>query len=180
MYWIALLPAHDEERQAWSWRALQFTPRVAQVEEALLLEASASLRLWHGRKALLKQLLIESAPLAPAHWAHAATSLTALALLRLQCAVNRCVRRQADDLPLHVLSAAREHLPTLERIGCRCWGDLRRLPRAGVARRFGASLLEALDCAYGDRPESYRWLELPESFDVNLELAGIGHQCAGS
>jgi protein ImuB len=173
MYWIALLPAHDEERQAWSWRALQFTPRVAQVEEALLLEASASLRLWHGRKALLQQLLIESAPLASAHWAHAATSLTALALLRLQSMGEPVRRRQADDLPLHVLSAAREHLPTLERIGCRCWGDLRRLPRAGVARRFGASLLEALDCAYGSRPESYRWLELPESFDVNLELPAL-------
>ena len=173
MYWIALLPAQDEERQAWGWRALQFTPRVAQVDEALLLEASASLRLWRGRKALLQQLLIESAPLAPVRWAHAATSLTALAVLRLQVSGETVGRKNADDLPLHVLTAAREHLPTLERIGCRCWGDLRQLPRAGVARRFGASLLDCLDCAYGDRPERYRWLELPESFDVNLELPAL-------
>ena len=45
MYWIALLPSHEDERTAWGWRALQFSPRVAQVDEALLVEASASLRL---------------------------------------------------------------------------------------------------------------------------------------
>ena len=56
MYWIALLPSHEDERSAWGWRALQFTPRVAQVDEALLLEASASLRLWGGRKRLLRRL----------------------------------------------------------------------------------------------------------------------------
>ena len=61
MYWIALLPSHEDERIAWGWRALQFTPRVAQVDEALLLEASASLRLWGGRKGLLRRLLQETA-----------------------------------------------------------------------------------------------------------------------
>ena len=34
-----------------------------------------------------------------------------------------------------------------------------------MARRFGAGLLEALDCAYGERPERFPWLELPEVFD---------------
>ena len=33
MYWIALLPSHEDERTAWGWRALQFTPRVAEVDE---------------------------------------------------------------------------------------------------------------------------------------------------
>ena len=56
MYWIALLPSREDERIAWGWHALQFTPRVAQVDEALLLEASATLRLWGGRKGLLHHL----------------------------------------------------------------------------------------------------------------------------
>jgi protein ImuB len=173
MYWIALLPSHEDERGAWGWRALQFTPRVAQVDEALLVEASASLRLWGGRKRLLRRLLDECEPLAHAQWAQGPTSLTALGLLRLKLRGEPVPARLPQDLPLEVLNAAREHVATLERIGCRNWGDLRALPRAGVARRFGAGLLDALDAAYGERPERYPWLRLPEEFDMKVELAAL-------
>ncbi len=173
MYWIALLPSHEDERTAWGWRALQFTPHVAPVEEALLLEASASLRLWGGRKKLLQRLIGDSEPLAPCRWAHAATSLQALALLRLQEQGQPVPGKVPHGLPLSVLSAARDHLNTLERTGCRTWQDLRALPRAGLARRFGAGLLEALDCGFGDRPDGYRWLHIPEVFDLKVELAAL-------
>jgi protein ImuB len=173
MYWIALLPSHEDERAAWGWRALQFTPRVAQVEEALVLELSASLRLWGGRKRLLARLLHECEPFGGVQWAQARSSLVALALLRLKLRGEASPERLPQELPLDVLSAAREHAATLERIGCRNWDDLRALPRAGVARRFGAPLLDALDAAYGERPERYPWLQLPEEFDVKLELAAL-------
>ncbi|MBA3772137.1 MAG: DNA polymerase Y family protein [Ramlibacter sp.] len=170
MYWIALLPSHDDERIAWGWRALQFTPRVAQVDEALLLEASASLRLWGGRKALLAKLVQDTRPLGPVRWAQARTALTALGLLRLQLRGEPPPARSPNDLPIDLLTAAREHAPTLERIGCRSWGALRDLPRAGVARRFGAPLLEALDAAFGAKDERYSWLQLTEEFDMKFEL----------
>lgn len=173
MYWIALLPSLEDERLAWGWHALRFTPRVAQVDEALLLEASGSLRLWGGRKHLLHRLLHENQPLASATWAQGRSARVALGLLRLQLrgeAPPACV---PDDLPLDVLSPAREHVQILERIGCRGWGELRALPRAGVARRFGPALLEALDCAYGEKPEVFPWLELPEAFDMKVELAAL-------
>jgi protein ImuB len=173
MYWIALLPSRDDERIAWGWRALQFTPRVAQVDEALLLEASATLRLWGGRKGLLRRLFHGCEPLAHAAWAQGRTALAALAMLRLQLRGQVAPARIPQEFPLDTLSAARAHLPTLERIGCRHWGELRALPRGGVARRFGAALLEALDCAYGERPERYAWLQLPEEFDLKLELAAL-------
>jgi protein ImuB len=173
MYWIALLPSHEEERTAWGWRALQFTPRVAQVDEALLLEVSGSERLWSGRKRLLRRLVQECEPLAGVQWAHGATSLAALALLRLKLRGEAPPARLPQDLPLETLTAAREHVPTLERTGTRTWGDLRALPRAGVARRFGAALLDALDAGYGDRPERYDWLQLPEAFDLKFELAAL-------
>jgi protein ImuB len=173
MYWIALLPSHEDERIAWGWRALQFTPRVAHVDEALLLEVSACERLWGGRKRLLRRLLQRCEPLAPAHWAQGETSLIALALLRLQLRGEAMPERLPQDLPLEVLSAAREHVPTLERTGCRTWGELRALPRGGVSRRFGAELLDALDAAYGERPERYPWLQLPEAFDLKCELAAL-------
>jgi protein ImuB len=74
-------------------------------------------------------------------------------------------------LPLPTLAAARPHLPTLERLGCSTWGQLRALPRGGLARRFGAGLVDALDRAWGTRPELYPWLSLPEVFDAPLELS---------
>ena len=45
--------------EALVWWALQFTPRVARLEEALVLELSASLRLFKGRTALQQRLLSE-------------------------------------------------------------------------------------------------------------------------
>jgi protein ImuB len=173
MDWIALLPSHDDERIGWGWRALQFTPRVAHVDEALLLEVSACERLWGGRKRLLRRLLQPCEPLAPAHWAQGETSLIALALLRLQLQGEPVPDRLPQDLSLELLTAARDHVPTLERTGCRTWGELRALPRGGVSRRFGAELLDALDAAYGERPERYPWLQLPESFDLKFELAAL-------
>ena len=78
-----------------------------------------------------------------------------------------------DQLPLHALTAARPHLAMLERAGIATWGALRKLPRDGLARRFGAPLLDALDQAYGLRPDSFAWLELPERFERTLELPAL-------
>lgn len=173
MFWIALQPP-EADAAAWSWWALQFTPRVARVEEAVLLEVSASLRLWGGARALLARLLqapaLEEAPLFG--WAHGTSSLLALARLRHKLQAGAPLR-SADALALDTLSAARPHQAVLARTGCRSWGDLRALPRAGVARRFGAPLLAALDAAYGQRPEEYPWLTLPEHFDVRAELPAL-------
>ena len=172
MFWIALLPSDEEQRAAWGWWALRFTPRVAHVDEALLLELSGSLRLWGGRKALLTSLLEGQPELVPSQWAQGATSLIALGLLRHKRA-DRAVPPQARKLPLETLTAAREHIDTLARAGCCTWGDLEALPRGGVSRRFGAQLLSALDCAMGLQPERYPWLVLPEVFDQKLELPAL-------
>ena len=172
MYWIALWPSSDAERTAWAWWALRFTPRVAWVDEALLLEASASLRLFGGRRRLVQQVLQEHPGLQLGEWSSGPSSLLALGRLRCKRLGGRAPA-SPDDLPLEVLSAAREHVPTLERIGCTTWGALRALPRSGVSRRFGAGLLAALDAAYGDQPETYPWVTLPDVFDLNAELATL-------
>jgi protein ImuB len=173
MDWIALLPSHHEDATAWGWRALRFTPRVACVDEALLLEAGASERLFGGRSQLLRALLQE--PEAPdcAAWASGPTALVALALLRLKRRGEARPQELPDGLPLDTFTAAAPHLPTLERVGCTTLGQLRRLPRAGLARRFGAELLQAIDAACGQRPERYPWLALPEAFDQKLELRAL-------
>lgn len=186
MHWIALRPSPDaaaaptepalvDASTALAWWALRFTPLVARVGDALVLEVSASERLFGGRTALLQQLLESNRPLAQVEYAQGATSLIALATLQVHaCRVGQAAPVRAvvpDALPVHTLAAAHAHLPTLARLGVRTWGQLRALPRGGVVRRFGAEVVDALDRAYGQRPEVYPWQALPDVFDAPLELA---------
>jgi len=139
---------------------------VALLDGAVLLEVSASERLWGGRAALLSRVLRSTKPMDQVLYAFGATSLIAYAGLH----TRQVEPGVPDALPLEALAAARSHLPTLARIGCVTWGQVRALPRGGVARRFGAALVEALDRAYGTRPDTYAWLTLPDVFHARLEL----------
>ncbi|SFL86421.1 DNA polymerase Y family protein [Variovorax sp. OV329] len=188
MHWIALrwspeesVPDTDPPRpidmpdaQALGWWALQFTPRVAWVDEGLLLEVSACERLWGGKRALMRELArLNPVPGTRIQQAQGATSLVALARLRLFARGEALPAELPGGLPLDTLTAAREHLELLARMGCRSWGQVDALPRGGLVRRFGAGLRDALDMAWGRRPESYRWLELPEVFEQKLELPAL-------
>jgi protein ImuB len=175
MDWIALQPAHEDQAPAWGWQALRLTPRVVRVDEAWLLEVSGSLRLFGGRAALRRALLADGRPagLAPAAWAGGPTSPIALARLRLQVEGRAPPAQVPEGLPLALLTAARPHVPLLARSGLRTWGQLRALPRAPVARRFGAALLHALDRAWGQVPDVYDWLVAPEVFDQALDLPAV-------
>ena len=119
-----------------------------------------------------------SAHTAPsAHMAHTPcgmgpTALLALAFLRMHTA-DRAAPLQPQGLPLHTLTALRPHIASLERMGCRTLGALQTLPRTGVARRFGATVLRVLDQALGHAPEAHRWLELPEQFALTIELPAL-------
>lgn len=160
-------------REVLGWWALQYTPRVAWLDEGLLLEVSACERLWGGKLALMRQIQASNPATAPIQQAQGATSLIALARLRLYAAGVKPPVDVPDALPLHTLSAAQDHLDVLERLGCRTWGDVARLPRGGLARRFGKALREALDRAWGLAPEPHRWLTLPDVFEQKLELPAL-------
>ena len=160
--------------------ALGFTPRVALVDEAVLMDVTGSLRLFGGLARLMRlleqrvSLFFESnQAVALIRRAQGATSLIAIGRLRLRSGQAETARRRVADLPMHTLSAARPHLGVLERIGCRTWDDLLRLPRDGVARRFGAPLLASLDRARGSAPDDYEWRALPEHFEEKLELNAL-------
>ena len=55
-------------------------------------------------------------------------------------------------------------------MGLRTVADLRGLPRAGLARRFGEALLDELDRAFGERPDPRVWVGLAPTFETRLEL----------
>ncbi|SEA41673.1 Y-family DNA polymerase [Acidovorax soli] len=190
-------PGAAVQAAAAGWWALRFTPRVALVDgDAVLLEVSTTERLWGGRDALRAQVLQAWADASggpPAHtatrevrvqppgtqtaWGCGPTALVAQAWLRMAQAgrvpPGQGVEPGVDGLPLHTLTALRPHVASLERMGCRTWGALRALPRAGVARRFGGQVLRVLDQALGDAPEAHAWLELPEQFVLTAELPAL-------
>ena len=179
-HWVALctdaasdrsLPIDVHGIAVW---ALQYTHRVAQLEQAVLLELSQSLRLFGGEDALRQQVEAGAVALGVVSWAWGPTSLAALACARLgiRDGFAQPLALLLDRLPLSALDAVALHAPTLARLGCRTLGDVRRLPRAGMGRRFGSALLLALDQAYGLRPESYAWVAVPETFAARLELPG--------
>ena len=75
-------------------------------------------------------------------------------------------------LPLAAVSALRAHQSTLSQPGCRTLQDVMALPRAGLSRRFGSGLLQALDQLDGAQPQAFDWLTLPDVFESRLELPG--------
>ncbi|MCF8206074.1 MAG: DNA polymerase Y family protein [Methylotenera sp.] len=176
MRWLALCCTPEAlagDVDALGWLALGFTPRVARLEEGVVAEVSASLRLFRGARALRLKLQAgaEQAGLPLGATAWAPTALGALALARCPEASRRgSFAERLDALPLRALSAAQAHQAMLARLGCQQLGELRRLPRAALARRFGPALLTALDQAYGDAPEAHTWLTLPDRFEARLEL----------
>ena len=177
-HWIALSPP-EPDGPLWRLQALRFTPHVAQVQALLLLEVAASERLFGGRRALLNQFFRVNGVLARIPWQQASSSLSAMGLLRCQGLGLARPALVPDGLPLSTLDAAQAHVDTLERMGVRTWGQLRALPRDGVARRFGAALLDALDQAWGQRPERHTWLALPSRFDERMDLPATAHGIEG-
>lgn len=161
------------DAQALGWWALGFTPHVTWCDEALLLEVSACERLWGGRQALMRQMAATAPDGLRPRQAQGASSLVALARLRLYLQGRQPPARLPDALPLWTLSAAQPHLKVLARLGCQTWGDAAVLPRAGLVRRFGAELREAFDIAWGLRPERHAWIVAPEDFDQKAELPAL-------
>ena len=179
MLWSALLlpsaptaPCTEAARRAVATWALQFTPRVALADGAVLMEVAASVRLFGGKRALRDRVVAESPDVGVAQVAWAANSLAALALARagIENGFKQPLPVLLDALPMEVLDAVHSHQRTLAHIGCRTLGDVRALPRGGVSRRFDKQLLQALDQAYGAEPEAHVWVALPERFDERLEL----------
>jgi protein ImuB len=154
---------------------LQYTPQVAEAEEAtLLMDVGASLRLFGGVRALCRRVRANVRALGfTASLGCAPTARGAWLLAR--AAGGRTVQmpslvRRLDLLELLLAPPARPFASWFEGIGCATFGELRRLPRPGLQRRCGRALLDLLDAAYGLSPELHEWIAAPETFAARLEL----------
>ncbi len=166
--------------------ALAFTPSVTlqAAEErgaaprTVLLEVQRSLRYFGGFDALLPRLHEALAGLSQmSHRIHCVSAPTAqgAAMLarmhpRLHCAELTALHNALDAAPVWLLGPGREHWEALQGMGLRTLADLRRLPRAAIARRFGEALLSEIDRARGDQPDPRVALVLPDRFESHIEL----------
>jgi protein ImuB len=175
-------PAAEAESLAglavWAGR---FTPSVSLAPPAgLLLEIGTCLSLHRGLGNLLKLArggvgeMGYAAAMACAPTAHGAWMLA-------QAGVEKAVRDSARleailaALPVALLDQPPAVLEGLERIGAQTIGDCLRLPRDGVARRFGQAFVDELDRALGRLPEARAFFEPPASFERSLELPAPVH-----
>jgi protein ImuB len=160
---------------------LQYTPEVAAGEDfSLLLDVTASLRLFGGPLALCRRLRasietlgftarLGAAPTATGAWLLARWAPGKSQLARRRVLKTRTLARQLDRLPCHLLPAASLHHAWLAGIGADTLGALRRLPRPGLLRRTSAQVLEGLDRAYGQAPELFEWITVPPVFSARME-----------
>ncbi len=159
-----------------------FTPAVSlQPPDGLLIEIGSCLRLHRGLKNLIVRMrsgleeMGYSASLACAPTPHAAWLLT-LAGQGLAIRDAAKLEKVIGDLPVQLLDQSQDTLDSLEMLGAHTLGDCLRFPRAGMARRFGQSLLDELDRALGRLPEAREFFVPPPSFERRLELPSQVHE----
>jgi len=156
--------------------ALQFTPAISlEPPDALLLEVGGGCRLFGGLALLLDALRAGLVALGHTAVVAAAPTPTA-ALLLARAGEARALTDAAAtaqgiaDLPLAAGRLSPAVLETLADLGVTTFGALARLPRDGLARRFGQPLLDLLDRALGRLPDARRPHVPPARFRERIEL----------
>ena len=155
----------------------QFSSRISLHAGTVLLENEGSLKLFGGRAALLRRVRRGVAGLGYRdRCAAAPTPLSAVALSR--CRTSRIVEACSQlpgvlgPLPLSLFEWDPLLLERLQGMGLRSLDEVLRLPRDGLARRFGVSLLRYLDRLLGRVPHPLPPYRPPLRFVRRLSLPG--------
>ena len=165
---------------------------------AVLMEVQASLRLWGGQAKLMQcicegstqlgwvapdALTITSGKTARAALWHALASqeggwINAHSINANRIHADGADADHLDGLPLTIIEELHPHLQTLVSMGIRTVGQLKRLPRQGITRRFGQSILDVFDEAEGRRHRAYAWIAQPATFRIQRELPARAEHAA--
>ena len=128
------------------------------------MEIKGSLRYFQGIKNFLEKI--------QAGLAHLGFEATLASAPTARAALWRAAGGGAEleELPVSVIGLEADALELLAGLGVRTIGELMRLPRAGLARRFGPGLVEQIDYALGRSCEPREFFVPPERFAQQLEL----------
>ena len=159
----------------------RFTPEIMlEPDFGVLLDVGASLRLFSGPTKLCRMVqtcmsalgfttVIGAAPTAAGAWLLARAPKQKHTPMVRRCLRMGSLERLLNAVPCAVLPAALPYSEWFAGAGAKDLGALRRLPRTGLVRRTSTHLAEALDKAYGDRPELFRWISIPATFSAHIE-----------
>lgn len=156
--------------------AYRYSDEVCLLPHALVLEVSRSESLFGPWPRIVRLLHDDFAALGFRHRLTAApTPHGAYVLAGVQDGLAVTTAEQLARA-LEPVPIARARLPEaaaakLPKMGVRTLGQLLRLPRDGVRRRFGAELLEAVDRLLGVRPAGLPLYLPPDRVDWRLELS---------
>ena len=148
----------------WAYR---FTPMLTlQAPDRLLLEISASLRLFGGLAQLLEQVETDLAERCYTHLSGLAPTPRGAQLMTraLPCTAAalpgwcasgdpQAFRTLIDTLPLALLDVAEKQQQAMRRMGFTRIGELLALPRAALGKRFGQELLGSLRQLCGEQAD---------------------------
>jgi protein ImuB len=157
---------------AWAYR---YSAEVVQLPGAVALEISRSLNLfgpWPRFEAALRadlQQLGFRHRLALAPGAHAARVLAATGDGIVAEDDQHC-RRLLAGIPIAHAGLPGDTADALAGMGIRHLGAVLALPRAGLLRRFGGSLVAQLDQLLGTQPAALPRYRPPDCFDFRIEL----------
>ncbi|MDH3688189.1 MAG: DNA polymerase Y family protein [Gammaproteobacteria bacterium] len=154
----------------------QFTPMVSlEPPQALLLEVKASMKLFGGLEALCRligeglselghEFVIAVSPTPIASWFMARNAH------EFVVTDKEALRSVLGELTLTGLGLDARVVAGLHKSGLRTLRDVWRLPREGLARRFGCGFLNIFDRALGLTPDPRKAFVPPERFASALEL----------
>lgn len=173
------LPYDPAEVERWqtflAGVAYRYSSEVALLPHALVLEISRSRGLFGEWPAIERRLRADLTDLGFRHRLAAAPTPRGAYVLAgvrdgLAVAAPEHLRRALEPVPLGKarLPVEADRLPSM---GIRTLGQLLRLPRDGLRRRFGAGLLDALDQMLGDRPAGLDLFVPPDTVDWRIELS---------
>lgn len=177
---VARVRDEDAERQTLtglaSW-AGRFTPAVSLQHCGLLLEIGGCLRLYRGLENLLQEIregLREmgyrfNAACAPTP--HAAWLLALAGGEKIVTGTDQ-LEKNLGGLSVKLLDQPPKTRESLEMVGAHTLKDCLKLPRQGMARRFGQALLDEIDRALGRLPDARKYYVPPPSYERRLELPG--------
>lgn len=162
--WLCVLTdaPHDVALVALGW-----SPRISVDDDAVLVEVGGSRRLLGSLTAVRD---------AAARWPHALAPTPTAASWLARGAPGTWIESPAElrgalgAVPLAALGLPDALAARLHGFGARRVRDLVRLPRAALARRTDRALLEALDRAFGERPDPRAAWQPPLRFDRRREL----------
>ncbi len=192
------------QRELATHLALSFTPHVCEEgRDVLLLETAASLKLFGGPQQLRQRWLAlwQAHGLAAPPMASATTALAAAWRVRAGPAdggprdgpyegpgrsrarggheglstTAESLQRFLSPLPLRVLADVLPQWSEAQAMGLHTLGDVWRMPRDGLSRRFGPALVLALDRACGRAPDVRTWIAPAPVFDEVVELPWRAH-----